>query len=154
LASGGSLVTKYQPLCDHLRRLDRRIDHSLTFAEIERVLGFRLPSSARKYQAWWANQRNGGHVQANAWLDEAWHTQDLDLKRQQVTFRPVDLPRAPKAPARSDGTIRPLTIAKAKQAVALHSGVHPKDVEITIRSWRPASAPFRIRVRKSCPTRP
>lgn len=147
-------MSKYQPLADHLRRLDRRIQHSLAFAEIARILNFSLPSSAHQYQAWWANQRNGRHVQANAWLDEGWHTQDVDLKGQQVTFRAVDLPRAPKILARSDGTIRPLTIAQARQAVALHSGVHPKDVEITIRSWRPVSAPSRIRVKNRCPTGP
>ena len=141
-------MAKYQPLSDYLRQQDRRIEHGLTFAEIERVVGFRLPSSACKYQAWWANQRNGRHVQANAWLDEAWHTQDLDLKGQQVSFRAVDLPRSPKAAAHSNGKIRPLTIAEARQAVALHSGVHPMDVEITIRSWRPVSAPSRIRVKK------
>ena len=147
-------MAKYQPLSDYLRQWDRRVEHGLTFAEIERVLGFPLPSSARKYQAWWANQRNGRHVQANAWLDEAWHTQDLDLKGQQVSFRAVDLPRAPQAAAQSPGTIRPLTIAQAKQAVALRCGVDPDDVEITIRSWRPVSAPSRIRVKNPCPTRP
>jgi hypothetical protein len=27
----------------------------LTFKEVESVLGFNLPKSAREYQAWWAN---------------------------------------------------------------------------------------------------
>lgn len=56
------------------------------FAEIERVLGFALPASARKHQAWWSNSRHG-HSHAAAWLDAGWRTSDLDLIGQRVTFR-------------------------------------------------------------------
>lgn len=130
---GADIVSKYEPLEKHLRGLDRSLEHSLSFADIERILGFHLPLSAHKYQAWWANQRNGRHVQANAWLDAGWHTQDLNLKAGQVTFHAVHLPRAPKALGRRTEQLRPLTIAQAKKAVALRFGVRPDDVEITVR---------------------
>jgi hypothetical protein len=38
----------------------------LTFTEVENIIGASLPNSAYKYRAWWAN---GGHIQANAWIE-------------------------------------------------------------------------------------
>lgn len=127
-------MAKYDRLADHLRSLNRSADQSFSFGEIEDVLGFPLPASARAYQAWWANQRNGRHVQANAWLDAGWHTQDLDLKARRVTFRPVSLPCDPtRRPAPSALADR-ITIAEAKERLAVQFGVRPDDVEITIRA--------------------
>jgi hypothetical protein len=53
--------------------------------EIERILGFSLPASARKYQAWWANDPHHSH--ASAWLDIGWRTEGLDFGSQRITFR-------------------------------------------------------------------
>lgn len=126
-------MAKYDPLFEHLRRLSRDDEHRPTFDQIERILGFKLPKSARTHQAWWANGKDGRHVQANAWLDAGWRTKDLDLKAGRVTLRPVHLPRAPKLRKQEDA-IRPLTITQAKEAVALHFGIRAKDVTITVRA--------------------
>ena len=46
---------KYQPLCHYLEnRYANRV--VLTFAQIEDLLGFPLPDSARVHQAWWENK--------------------------------------------------------------------------------------------------
>lgn len=127
-------MSKYDRLSDFLRGLGRASEHSFSFAEIEDVLRFALPASARTYQAWWANQRNGRHVQANAWLDAGWHTQDLDLKARRVTFRPVSLPREPTRRPPDSGPVEKLTIKQAKERLAVQFGVRPKAVEITIRA--------------------
>jgi hypothetical protein len=102
----------------------------LSFERIEAVLGFRLPKSAREYQAWWANQVGEGHVQSNAWLDSGWHTELLSLPHKQVTFKPVSTPRAPKG-ARKPA--KGLSIDQAKRAVATHYGVQAEQVEISLR---------------------
>ena len=76
---------KYEPL---LRFLQARFDRSsirLTFAEINDILGFALPRSARDHQAWWSNTRQG-HSHAAAWLDAGWKTAMLDLAGERVTF--------------------------------------------------------------------
>jgi len=76
---------KYEALKRHLEHqfdLDRT---SMSFAEIEGVLAFPLPVSARKYQAWWSNARQG-HSHAAAWLDAGWRTADLDLTGETVSF--------------------------------------------------------------------
>jgi hypothetical protein len=64
----------------------------LSFAEIERILGFSLPPSAYEAQPWWSNTR-AGHSQAVAWLDAGWKTAALDLAARQVSFVKED--RAP-----------------------------------------------------------
>jgi hypothetical protein len=76
---------KYEPL---KRYLDGRLDAGpirLSFAEIDDILGFRLPRSARDHQAWWSNTRIG-HSHAAAWLDADWKTTALDLAGGAVTF--------------------------------------------------------------------
>ena len=76
---------RYQPLADFLAaKKDDRWD--ATFAEIEERLGFPLPSSAYKYQAWWANQNGAGHSQTKGWRSVGWRTAKLDLERQRIRF--------------------------------------------------------------------
>jgi hypothetical protein len=57
----------------------------MTFREVEDILGFSLPKSARDHQAWWSNARQG-HSHAAAWLDAGWRTANLDLSGETVTF--------------------------------------------------------------------
>lgn len=63
--------------------LDRQSAHqiTLTFPEIEKVIGEPLPPSAYKYPAWWAN---GGHSQADAWLNAGWKVGELNLGKSVV----------------------------------------------------------------------
>jgi hypothetical protein len=49
-------MTKYDKLRDYLRA-QRFSEITLSFAEIENVLGFALPASADRPQ-WWANEKN------------------------------------------------------------------------------------------------
>ncbi len=79
-------VSKYNPLLQYLARSDALyLKFSLT--EIEKILGAPLPQSARRYSAWWANNQDGGHVQAASWLDVGYHTENLDLNAGTVSFR-------------------------------------------------------------------
>lgn len=57
----------------------------LAFDEIENILSRELPASAYRHRAWWANTES--HSQAAEWLQRGWRASDLDLERQQVTFR-------------------------------------------------------------------
>jgi hypothetical protein len=74
----------------------------MSFSEIEEVLGFSLPLSARSYQAWWGNNLTYGRHSA-AWLLAGWETEQLDLAGERVTFRRAAQGRAQvlKAKARS-----------------------------------------------------
>ena len=57
-----------------------------TFGEVERVLGFRLPDSARRYPAWWANSSGGGHSQTLAWQAAGWRTRHVNLAEETLLF--------------------------------------------------------------------
>jgi hypothetical protein len=69
----------------------------LSFGEIERILGFKLPKSAYEHEAWWSNNATG-HSHARAWLNAGWRTQDVDISGRKVTFRRAEepTPRSPK----------------------------------------------------------
>ncbi len=62
-------MSKYDPLSGHLRR-QRADELTISFAEIERILGAMLPKSAARPQ-WWANTTDPetSHVQRKAWRD-------------------------------------------------------------------------------------
>jgi len=60
----------------------------MTFDEVEKEAGFNLPASARLHQAWWANDRDR-HVQAKAWLDAGFETEQVDMKAGALVFRRV-----------------------------------------------------------------
>jgi hypothetical protein len=79
-------VGKYEPLADHLQR-ERQDEWTATFAEVEKVLEFPLPASARRYREWWGNQRGTGHSQAKGWQDAGWQVWRVDLAGEAVTFR-------------------------------------------------------------------
>lgn len=62
-------MAKYDPLGRYLSS-SGRLEFELSFAEIERILGTRLPDSASRPQ-WWANEESPStrHVQLRAWRD-------------------------------------------------------------------------------------
>lgn len=77
-------MSKYEPITRHL---NAQSSHKVTmgFAEIERLIGFPLPQSARKYPAWWANNAHAGR-HAGAWLAASWKSEDVDLAAEKVSF--------------------------------------------------------------------
>lgn len=77
---------KYAPLYDHLSIRAGR-EWSTTFFELERILGFELPPSARIHRPWWSNPgRSGGHSHALAWVASGWRTKSVDLEAETLTF--------------------------------------------------------------------
>ena len=74
----------YAPLREHLL-LSGAERLTLSFSEVEHILGRPLPASARKRSAWWSNSELG-HVQAAAWLQSSYRTVDLDLEAERIGF--------------------------------------------------------------------
>ncbi|MCE2494665.1 MAG: hypothetical protein J4F40_19055 [Alphaproteobacteria bacterium] len=85
---------KYSKLYTHLSSRPAQLWNT-TFREIESVLGFELPASARLHRPWWANQRVGnGHSQALAWSIAGWETADVDMEAETLSFKPGHTPEA------------------------------------------------------------
>ena len=78
---------KYQRLYSYL--LSHQVQEWRTsFSEIEAIIGFELPASARIHRPWWANQRGAsGHTQALAWNIAGWETAEVDMDSETLTFR-------------------------------------------------------------------
>jgi hypothetical protein len=89
------MATKYEPLQRRLRRTPGgRIRFS--FKEIEAILGFVLPKSARTHAPWWANV-GGSHVQAEAWMGAGWRACQVDVPGEKVTFERAERPADKRA---------------------------------------------------------
>ena len=69
-----------------------------SFREIEAILSFRLPDSARRYRPWWANQKGGGHSQALAWMAAGWETANVDMEAETLLLRRSGRSEAPRKP--------------------------------------------------------
>lgn len=65
----GLKVSKYDPLYRYLSA-QKGPTVTMTFSQIETVIGSELPQSARKYGAWWANAdpETGQHPYSQAWM--------------------------------------------------------------------------------------
>lgn len=78
-------TARWVPLRYYLR-IQRRKHQTLTmtFRQIEAILGDGLPKPARRYEHWWANDPDS--LQAHAWLDEGWLVASADLAAETVSL--------------------------------------------------------------------
>ena len=77
-------MSKYEPL-EKLLQGCADTSVRLAFEDIEQVLGFKLPPSARRHRGWWANEEKS-HVQARAWKNAGWRVWEVDLDDERVRF--------------------------------------------------------------------
>lgn len=83
---------KYKPLQVFLAGQERQRIR-MSFDEVERAAQTRLPASAYKHPAWWANDATA-HVQAKAWLEAGYKTEQVDLENRRVEFVRMEAPRS------------------------------------------------------------
>ena len=90
-------MSKYKPLERHLRASGKpRL--ALTFSQVEKILGIRLPASARRHPAWWSNN-DRSHVQAQAWRVTGYRTEQVDISAEKLTFVADSFPLPGPSPA-------------------------------------------------------
>jgi len=78
------MAGKYTPLENYLRDLpESQREVTLGFEQIERILNDKLPSSAYE-QSWWANEKEGNHVNARSWSNAGWKVESLDVNKKWV----------------------------------------------------------------------
>ena len=98
---------KYQRLYAYLSGLQAQ-EWRTSFSEIESILGFELPASARRHRPWWANQRSsGGHSHALAWVVAGWDTAEVDMGSETLLFRQRERPQTAGKP-NLDDEVRPI----------------------------------------------
>jgi len=87
-------MSKYDALGAFLK--NQRNDRvPMSFAEVERVTGRKLPPSAAKHRPWWSNNPNNS-VMTRVWLDAGFESEQVDMAGRKLVFRrvrkPVDSP--------------------------------------------------------------
>lgn len=79
-------MSKYEPLGKYLSQQSR--SHlPMTFGEIERILGGKLPPS-KSHRAWWSNNPTN-NVMTRQWLDAGYETESVDIAAEKLVFRRV-----------------------------------------------------------------
>ena len=78
---------KYEPLGQFLRN-QRTSEVPLTFREIERITGLKLPPKAQHHRAWWSNNPNN-NVMTKVWLDAGFESAQVDMEGRKLVFRRV-----------------------------------------------------------------
>ena len=99
-------MSKYSPLGAYLRQ-QRHDFVPMKFAEIEKIIGGKLPASAR-YRAWWSNN-DFNSVLTKVWLEAGFKSEQVDMAKHKLVFRRVRQPQAAggTAPAAGDKSVHP-----------------------------------------------
>jgi len=104
---------KYQPLGHFLRNQPTQ-EVPLTFREIEKITGVKLPPKAQHQRAWWSNNPDN-NVMTKVWLAAGFESAQVDMEKRKLVFR-----RIAKASGPAGGFAEP-----AQKPHATKEGRHP-----------------------------
>src|SRR5271156_5866115 len=79
-------MSKYGALGEYLK-YQRGNLIPMTFAEIEKITGAKLPASSR-YRAWWSNN-DFNSVLTKVWIKAGFKSEQVDMKKGKLVFRRV-----------------------------------------------------------------
>ncbi|MFZ1681179.1 MAG: hypothetical protein WAT70_09165 [Rhizobiaceae bacterium] len=80
---------KYEPLGTYLAA-QNRMHIPMSFAEIEDIIGEKLPAS-KQYPAWWSNSPTN-NVMTKEWLSAGYQTEAVDIAGEKLVFRRIKKP--------------------------------------------------------------
>ncbi len=86
----------------------------LTFREIEKITGVKLPPKAQHHRAWWSNNPSN-NVMTKVWLNAGFESAQVDMAARKLVFR-----RIVRAAETSGGFAEP-----APKPYATKEGRHP-----------------------------
>ena len=107
---------KYEPLGQFLRN-QRRQEVPLTFREIEKITGVKLPPKAQHHRAWWSNNPDN-NVMTKVWLAAGFESAQVDMEGRKLVFRRVATATEPTSgfaePARKPYVMKPYATKDGK----------------------------------------
>jgi hypothetical protein len=108
-------MSKYDALGDFLR--NRGMDEiAMTFAEIEKITGTKLPRSAYAHRPWWSNGATNS-VMTKVWLDAGYRSARVDMAARRLVF---ERKRQPGGFAEDSEKFQPTPFSSTKR-----QGRHP-----------------------------
>ena len=114
-------MSKYDPLSARLAG-HAAPEWRASFAEIEAVLGFPLPKTARTNRAWWRN--TGEQPHQRSWTGRGWEVADVDHAQAHATFRKAGAAAPSLAP--TPPPVEPAPTAGDEPAILKRLEVTPK----------------------------
>src|SRR5882757_1689009 len=91
---------KYENLGAFLQK-QRAREVPLTFREIEKITGVKLPPKAQHQRAWWSNNPSN-NVMTRVWLAAGFESAQVDIEARKLVFQ-----RAAKAAGSAGGFAEP-----------------------------------------------
>ena len=89
--------TKYSALEEALKK-HREDQVVMTFSEIERIIGSKLPESAFKHRAWWSNNPSNSVITV-AWKNAGFETAQVEMEAHRLVFRRIGARKADRIAA-------------------------------------------------------
>ena len=80
-------MSKYDPLGHYLEKQTTN-EVPLTFSEIERIIGAKLPRSAFSQRPWWSNNATNS-VMTKVWLNAGFQSARVDMAKRRLVFARV-----------------------------------------------------------------
>jgi hypothetical protein len=80
-------MSKYGALGQYLKKQHGDLV-PMTFAEIEKITGNKLPASAHKHRPWWSNNPDNSVI-TRVWLDAGFASEQVDMPARKLVFRRV-----------------------------------------------------------------
>ena len=77
---------KYDALGQFLKAHAAQGEVRLTFGEIEKIIGSKLPASAYDHRPWWSNNPSN-NVMTEVWLAAGFATEQVDMEAQKLVFQ-------------------------------------------------------------------
>src|SRR5579864_6922247 len=84
-------MSKYSALGEYLKH-QRGESVPMTFAQIEKITGTKLPASSR-YRAWWSNN-DVNSVLTKVWIEAGFKSEQVDMDKRKLVFRRFGRPSA------------------------------------------------------------
>ena len=76
---------KYEPLGQFLRK-QKQERIRMSFSDIEKLIGSKLPKSSKSHRAWWSNNPTN-NVMTKEWLEAGYETEEVELASERLVFR-------------------------------------------------------------------
>ena len=91
-------MSEYEALKTYLASLPYyQREAAFSFEQLEKLLGRKLPPSARTHRPWWGNDYSSRtHSHAQAWVEAGWEVDEVSLRKEWVRFVRVEKRRWPR----------------------------------------------------------
>lgn len=98
-------MSKYHLLGKYLSEQSQS-EVPMSFADIERITGVKLPPKAQFQRAWWSNNPSN-NVMTKVWLDAGFRSEQVDLAAKKLVFKRVAFATAAPPQIRTRGMEEP-----------------------------------------------